>query len=426
VQIVDKKRKYLSILALAAAGGSIYLIPYIRYVFYDNQIAAMGITNQQLGLLTSIYAVGCMALYIPGGIIADRTSTKKCILISLVSTTLLTTFFGFNMSYTTALAVWFMLAFTSTFVFWGSLFKTIRLIGTEKEQGFMFGLYYMGNGITGALVNSIAIWAMKFSPDVKVQFFYAVMIYAASTAAAAILVWILVREDKEKSKELKVNEFKMSQVGQLMKNPTVWIFSIIIFAGYSIYSSTSYFTPYLTDVVGITPAESGVLSIFRTYLFYLLAPVSGIIADKVFKSTSKWFMLMFGILAALFAGVLMIPAGSSIAFVSIYTLLPGMFGLALYGVVFSIANETRIPAAVMGTAVGIASIVGYTPDFFMATMFGTWLDAFGTKGYNYIFTFLAAVCLVGLGASFFVNRRSRLIQQSEIELQAELESISEV
>ena len=411
----NNKRKYLSILALSAAGGSIYLIPYIRYVFYDHQIAAMGISNQQLGLLTTIYAIGCMLLYLPGGIIADKTSTKKCMLISLISTTLLTVIYAFTLGFTISLVIWFLFAFTTTFVFWGSLMKTIRLIGTEKEQGFMFGLYYMGNGITGAVVNGVAIWAMKFSDKVETQFFNAILIYAASTAVAAILIWFLVKENKEKSNELKVNEFKMSQVGELIKNPTVWIFSLIIFAGYAIYSSTSYFTPYLTEVIGITPEESGVLSIIRTYLFYILAPVSGILADKVFKSTSKWFIFLFAVLAVLFAGVLLIPAGASVALVSLYTLLPGLFGLALYGVVFSIANETRIPAAVMGTAVGIASIIGYTPDFFMATMFGTWLDNYGAGGYNFIFIFLAAVCIMGVGASFFIRKRAKMIQEKEVE-----------
>lgn len=413
----NSKRKYLSILALSAAGGSIYLIPYIRYVFYDHQIAAMGITNQQLGLLSSVYAIGCMLLYIPGGIIADKTSTKRCMLISLITTTVLTVIFGFTMGYTASLVIWFLFAFTTTFVFWGSLMKTIRLIGTAEEQGFMFGLYYMGNGITGAIVNGIALWSSRSAEGMKSQFFNAVMIYAASTAVAAVLIWFLIKENKDQSKELKVNEFKFSQVGELLKNPIVWIFAFIIFAGYSIYSSTSYFTPYLTDVVGITPEESGVLSIFRTYIFYILAPVSGFLADKVFKSTSKWFMILFLLLAALFAGVLVIPKDAGVTFVSIYTLLPGMFGLGLYGVVFSIANETRIPAVVMGTAVGIASIIGYTPDFFMATMFGTWLDRFGSDGYNYIFMFLASVCVVGFAASFFIYKRAKKIRLSEIQSQ---------
>ena len=62
----------------------------------------------------------------------------------------------------------------------------------------------------------------------------------------------------------------------------------------------------------------------------------------------------------------------SSGFVIVYA-LPGLFGLALYGIVFGCRNEARIPAAVMATAVGIASIIGYAPDFFMATMFGSWL-----------------------------------------------------
>lgn len=410
----SKIRKYLSILALSAAGGSIYLIPYIRYVFYDHQIAAMGISNQQLGLLTTIYAIGCMCLYVPGGIVADKSSTRKCILFSLISTTILTLVYAFSMSYTSSLVIWFLFSFTTTFVFWGSLFKTIRLIGTDEEQGFMFGLYYMGNGLTGALVNGIAIWAMRFSNDLQTQFFNAVIIYAISTAVSAILVYVLVKEDKEKAKDLKVNEFKFSQVKDLVKSPILWIFSFIIFSGYAVYSSTSYFTPYLTEVIGISPEESGVLSIFRTYIFYVFAPLSGILADKVFKSTSKWFMILFSILAVLFIGILFIPSGVGITFVSLYTLLPGAFGLALYGIVFSIAQETRIPAAFMGTAVGIASIVGYTPDFFMSTMFGTWLDNFGVTGYNYIFIFLGTVSILGLAASYLIYHRAKAIQSEQL------------
>lgn len=410
----SKLRKYLSILALSLAGGSIYLIPYIRYVFYDHQIAAMGITNQQLGLLTTIYAVGCMSLYIPGGIIADRSSTKKCILLSLGSTSLLTLVYAFFNSYAISLVIWFLFAFTTTFVFWGSLFKTIRLIADETEQGFMFGLYYLGNGLFGALVNGVAIWAMRFSTDMNRQFFYAVIIYALSTTLAAIMVWLIIKDDKEGAQELKVNEFKFAQVGDLMKNPVLWIFSFIILAGYAVYSSTSYFTPYLTEVYGISPEESGILSIFRTYIFYVFAPLSGILADKVFKSTSKWFMILFSILAALFAGVMLLPSHVSTTVVSMYSLLPGMFGLALYGIVFSIAEETRIPAAVMGTAVGIASIIGYTPDFFMATLFGTWLDKYGAAGYRYIFIFLLSVCLVGLLASLFIFNRAKKIKAENV------------
>ncbi len=401
----SKLRKILSILILGVAGGGIYLIPYIRYVFYDWQIAAMGITNAQLGFLTTMYTIGNVILYIPGGIVSDKFSTKTCMMISLLSTTILTFLFSLKVdSYALALVVWLLFAFTTTFLFWCSLMKTIRLIGTEEEQGFLFGLYYMGNGLTGAITNAAAIRLSELGDTVTAKFQIAVWVYAGITLIGFLLIWLFLKVDSTGT-DLKSNEFEFKQVGQLLKNPIVWIFSIIVFTGYAVYSSTSYFTPYLTDVVGISAEDSGYLSIIRQFVFYILSPVSGIIADRVVKSTSKWFMVLFGVLAALFVGVMFIPSTVSSGFVSLYTLLPGLFGLALYGIVFSVANEARIPAAVMGTAVGIASIIGYAPDFFMATMFGSWLDAFGSAGYNYIFTFLAATAVVGLVASGIIYTR---------------------
>ena len=75
----SKLRKYLTIIALGLAGGSIYFLPYIKYVFYDAQISTMGITNTQSGLMLTMYTIGNMILYIPGGIIADKVSPKKAL-----------------------------------------------------------------------------------------------------------------------------------------------------------------------------------------------------------------------------------------------------------------------------------------------------------------------------------------------------------
>lgn len=411
----DKTRKYLSIFALSVSGGSIFLLPYLKYVFYDYQLEVMGITNQQSGLLLSMYAMGCMLLYIPGGIIADRLSARKCILASLISTTALTILYGFTFNYQLALVIWLLLAVTTCFVFWTALMKTLRMTGDEKEQGRMFGIYYAGNGITGAVFNSLALWASTRASDMRGGLFNAVMIMALATTVGAVMVFLFVKEDEKSNTEASEEaKFEMGDVVNLLKNPTVWVFSLIIFCGYSLYSSTSYFTPYLTDVVGISPEQSGVFSIIRTYIFMLLAPLGGYMADKVFKSTSKWFMVAFSVLAVLFWGVMRIPADANPTFVGVLTLLPGAFGLALYGILFSIIGEARIPLKVTATAVGIASIIGYAPDLFMSAMFGTWLDKYANNGYTYIFTFLMVIGVVGAGASFIIRTRCKKLEAEEL------------
>lgn len=408
----SNKNKYLAILALGVAGGSIYLMPYIRYVFYTWQADAMMISNEQLGILTTMYTIGNIILYIPGGIASDKFSTKKCILFSLMSTTILTFLFSLKVnSYALALIVWFLFAFTTTFLFWCALMKTIRMIGNEDEQAFLFGLYYMGNGLTGALVNAIGLKFTSESAGAVSNFKAGVYAYGVATLVGFILVWFFVKDFKDVKTD-ESEKFKMGDVLSLLKNPSVWVFSLIVFTGYAIYSSASYFTPYMTDVIGVSPTQSGYLSIIRQFIFYVLAPVSGMVADKIFKSTSKWFMILYIILAALYIGVMLIPENAGKGFVSFYSLLPGLFGLALYGIVFSIANEAKIPVAVMGTAVGIASIVGYAPDFFMPAMFGRWIDNAIkannlSAGYDKIFIFLAFCSVIGIGASFYIYKKSK-------------------
>lgn len=402
----DKAKKYLTILALSISGGSIYLLPYIRYVFYDLQIEVMGVTNQQSGLLLTSYAIIVLFTYIPGGIIADKFSLKKCILYSLISTSVLSFVYAFTLNYTLALIIWGLFAFTTVFVFWQSLFKVIRMTAGDDEQGRMFGLYYAGNGITGAIGNALALWASNLSDVPRISFSNAVIVMGIMTVISSILVVIFLDDVKaDKNESEKEEKFKMSDVKLLIKNPTVWIVSVVIFCGYTLFSSSSYFTPYLTNVIGISPTQSGIFTIIRTYIFMLLAPVGGYLVDKVFKSTSKWLMVSFTILGALYLCVLFIPSNASTTFVSIFTLLPGAVGMAMYGVLFSLIGEARIPMAVTATAVAIASIIGYTPDMFMHTMFGTWLDKYGNNGYNYIFYYLVAVGVLGLVSAYIVRRR---------------------
>ncbi len=398
-------RKYLSIAALSFAGGSIYTLPYLKYIFYDTQLEVMGINNTQSGPLVSMYAIGCILSYIPGGLITDKISPRKAIAASLFGTACLGALYAFTFSYTLSLAIWLIFALSTAFVFWSSLLKAVGMAGDKDEQARLYGLYYAGNGITGAIMNSLALKAFTFGETPEQSLFYAVMVLSVGIALAGVFVLILIKDGKvETSAE---DKFDFSVVLDLLKSPLLWVFSFIVFCGYSIYSSTSYFTPYLTNVVGVSVEESGAFSIIRSYLFYLLSPIGGYLADKIFHSTSKLFVVLFALLAASIFGVLALPSGMSTFAVSVYTLLPGAFGLMLYGLVFSVVREAGIPVTVAGTAIGIASIIGYTPDFFMSTMFGSWLDAHGNAGYNMIFTFLGSVAAAGVVLSFIVMLRGR-------------------
>ena len=196
----SKLRKYLTIITLGLAGGSIYFLPYIRNIFYDAQLEAMGISNTQSALLLTMYTIGNMILYIPGGVIADRVSPKKALAISLISTTALCYIYAFTMEFMIALLVWLGLSLSTAFVFWSSLMKTVRLVGDEEEQGFMYGLYYACNGLTAALTNAFALQVYNTAGgDMTSGFFRAVLSGGSVAAVAGIMLIFLLKEDPAKA-----------------------------------------------------------------------------------------------------------------------------------------------------------------------------------------------------------------------------------
>jgi nitrate/nitrite transporter NarK len=381
-------------------------------VFYDAQIAAMGINNTQSGLLLTMYTIGNMVLYIPGGYLADKVSTKKALIISLVATSVLTWVYAFSLNFVVSMIIWLGLSFSTAFVFWSALMKAVRIVGTEEEQGFMYGLYYACNGIAAALTSFISLYAYNTAgEDIKSGFVRGVNASGVVVLIAAICLVFLMKEDAGKvTTESDDDKISLPMVGKVLKSPVVWILSIVILCGYGLKSSVSYFNPYLTEVVGVSAVNSGIFSIINNYLLLLLAPVGGILADKVFKSTCKWLSVSFVILAVLFGGVLLIPSDISPMVASIYTLLPGAVTMMMYGVVFSSVSEAGISRTMTGTVIGISSIIGYLPDSIYSVLFGKWLDNKGAAGYTNIFIFLVASGILGAVLAFWIYRHGKRAQ----------------
>jgi sugar phosphate permease len=70
---------------------------------------------------------------------------------------------------------------------------------------------------------------------------------------------------------------------------------------------------------------------------------------------------------------------------------------ALRGIYFALLEENRTPAFVTGAAVGLVSLIGYTPEIFFAPISGRILDANpGLVGFQHYFLFLAGIAVVGI------------------------------
>ena len=96
-----------------------------------------------------------------------------------------------------------------------------------------------------------------------------------------------------------------------------------------------------------------------------------------------------------------------------FVVLAHHFGLR--GLYFALFEEARVPAAVTGTAVGFVSVVGYTPDIFVAFVAGVLIDRSpGLAGHQHFFWFLSAFAFIGVLASYMLMRRLEWAKQIEI------------
>jgi sugar phosphate permease len=81
---------------------------------------------------------------------------------------------------------------------------------------------------------------------------------------------------------------------------------------------------------------------------------------------------------------------------------------ALRGVYFALFEEASVPTSVTGTAVGLVSVIGYTPDIFVSLVGGMLLDASpGVAGHQQFYLFMAAFAALGLLAAVAFERLTR-------------------
>lgn len=102
-----------------------------------------------------------------------------------------------------------------------------------------------------------------------------------------------------------------------------------------------------------------------------------------------------------------------VGLLTILMLVLATINFMMKGTMFATIDEVGIDPAVTGSAVGLISLIGYLPDSFMHTMFGRWLDVYGNEGYNYIFMYLAGMCVIAFVATAMIVRMKKK-QQTQL------------
>ena len=392
---------------LIVAGEAVFGLPFhVARFFRPTVLQVLGFTNTELGAVQAVYGVVAIMAYFPGGLLADRFPARRLLTGSLLSTSAGGLYFasmpGFDGS-------WWLFAYwglTTILLFWGALIRATREWGGTDEQGRAYGLLDGGRGLFAAVLAAGAVFVFErmlpadpttATPNERVEALRAViLIYTAATALAGALCWFFVPEQASRSTE---HPPVLRNLRRVLRLRSVWLQALIVVCAYVGYKGIDNYSLFAVQGYGMNEVQGARLTALSAWVRPAAAIGAGLLADRF--SASRVSALCFGLMVASYLWFgLADPTATEpwVLYANVFVSCAAVFGLR--GVYFALFEEGSVPLETTGTAVGLVSVIGYTPDVFVALAAGWLLDRSpGLQGHQHFFLFLLAFAAIGLVAS---------------------------
>ena len=407
---MGKHQRYLVLLVLSLGAVAIYFLPYLRWSFYDSLVSAVNLSNAQFAATMSVYGVTAMIFYAPGGYLADKLSPRKMLAFAYTATGALGLWYATYPGFIAQMIIFALWGGIGTAFFWSAMLRVTNSLGSQEEQGRMFGLLEGGRGVVNVVVAFVALYFFS-KLGAGVAGVTAIIVGTSVLCfLSSILIWFTV---PDKLQGTGGDQIQLKDVGKVLKIPAVWIIAVIVLSCYSVYIGSTYLTPYMTEVLGVSATVAAAIAIMRTYVLQFLAgPTGGFLADKI-GSISFVIACCFVLIAVSLAAFTFLPATSGMIVVAVIMMVLFSIGIfAMRGIYFAPIDECKVPKALVGTAIGVISVIGFFPDVYMNAIVGNLMDAYpGVTGYKYVFFVMLAFSVLGLAAAVVLNRKIRKQKQ---------------
>lgn len=390
-------KKLFTYFILVLGAGSIYKLPFLKSVFYGQMQEFMGLSHTQIGTLMSINGVITTFGFGAAVYFTDKVSKKKSLPLALILTGVLGLYTSiFFPGYKQLMVIWVLFGFTCDMMYWPVLLKSIKSLGNDKEQGRLFGFLETGRGIIDTVVVSIGLFIFTYFGSTLSSFKASMIYFSVVVIVIGVISYFCLEDDK--IVKSTGNSGEKLDYKAALKMPELWIIAFNAFSVYSIYCGLTYFMPFLKDIYKMPLALVSVYGIINAYGLKMVGgPIGGIMADKKFKSPTKYLKYSFLVVGVALAVFMFLPHESMNIYVGVVlTLVIGALIFSQRAIFFAPVGEINLPEEISGSAMAMASFVGYAPGMFLYSVYGGILDSFpGMAGYRFIF--LSMIMFAGLG-----------------------------
>jgi sugar phosphate permease len=387
-------------------------LPFVlARIFRPTVLELYQLTNVELGVCFSIYGTVAFFSYFLGGSFADKYQPRYLMSISLLLTAVGGIYMATFPSFYELSLLYGYWGFTTIFLFWAAMIKATRVWGGKNKQGIAFGLLdggrgavSFGFGLVGLYIFSIFLTQeIEFTALIERQeaYKYVVLTCSALIAFVAVLVFFFIKNETRPTdvKDKVTWRQLLHKYLVVIQIRSVWLLMVIILCAYTGYKITDYYSQFANEVMGYDDLVSAQIGGNLLGIRVFIGVVVGFLADKTKSSLMMIYGFAITIIGASMFSSGIINANSTFLFwFAIILTATGVYAFrTLY---FSAIQEGKIPLAVTGTAVGMISLIGYTPDIFMGPLTGYFIDnSPGLQGYQQIFGLLIAFSVIGLIAS---------------------------
>ncbi|KVR61832.1 MFS transporter [Burkholderia cepacia] len=414
----SRAQRYLQLLLLVIAAGSIYPMLYLRQVYQPTMLQFFHIDDVQLGYLYSSLGTIFLVSYLPSGWLADRLSPRWLICFSLLATGALGLVYATGPSFNTLVLIFGGWGLTTGLTFWAAVIKRVNMIAGRDEQGRFFGLLDGGRGLVEALLATVAITLFAYVTQAHggtdaAGFRLVVHLYAFFCIALGVLL-ALVKDPAGTSGRAAAAKRRtgsdrrgnvLTDLKTLAAIPELWLVAAIVFCGYQVFWATYSFSAYLHEGnFGLSATAAGFITTLKLWMRPIGGIGGGFLGDRVSKVSVLFWALLLAALSLV--GLIAAPAHSPQAMLVVLVLFIGILTYAIRGLYWSLLDDCKVPTHCAGLAIGLISVLGYSPDVFVPLINGYVTQTYpGAHGYQLYFGYIAAIALCGAGAAAFLKYR---------------------
>ena len=312
-------------------------------------------------------------------------------------------------SFPVLVAIQMVWAVTTILFMWSATIKAVSLLGNADEQGGLMGIAEGARGFSCLIAGIITLGIFKkLGADTNPDAFKGVIIgYGVLMILFAIVCWFVVPDGKVSASdsfdatssakagepaesggsfdaagksapaEESAESVSKSDVIYVIKQKTTWYSALFVFGIYLSYSCLTYTTSYLVDCFGMTMVMATFISILRSQVFRTFsAPCGSLITMKSpIKSPTRVLQISAIANTIAFAMLLIFPSNKSYLYFMVTIVMISSFCIFLSrGMYFATIGELHTPKRIVGTTVGVISLIGFLPDAFIYMVIGHWQD----------------------------------------------------